>query len=83
MLQSKELGLILINGSIPRPFTYYMGEQESTGTWQWEPINLEEEKPVDLGDQKGKANVYDADVAWLWIQNIEKFQKNFIKTKSF
>ena len=65
-----------------------MGKQKSQqGAWQWEPIDLEEEKkPVDLGDPKKKARLMftDADMAMAMDPEYRKIsEKFFIKTLSF
>ena len=54
--------------------------------WQWEPINLEEEKkPVDLGDPKKKARLMftDADMAMAMDPEYRKISEKFYKDPKF
>ena len=54
--------------------------------WQWEPINLEEEKkPVDLGDRTKKARLMftDADMAMAMDPEYRKISEKFYKDPKF
>ena len=56
------------------------------GAWQWEPINLEEEKkPRDLGDPNKKARLMftDADMAMAMDPEYRKISERFYKDPKF
>ena len=61
-------------------------KKSPAGAWQWEPINLEEEKkPVDLGDPKKKARLMftDADMAMAMDPEYRKISERFYKDPKF
>ena len=61
-------------------------KKSPAGAWQWEPINLEEEKkPVDLGDPKKKARLMftDADMAMAMDPEYRKISEKFYKDPKF
>ena len=77
-----------MGSSIFRSFAQLrVGKQKSpAGAWQWEPINLEEEKkPVDLGDPTKKARLMftDADMAMAMDPEYRKISEKFYKDPKF
>ena len=61
-------------------------KKSPAGAWQWEPINLEEEKkPVDLGDPTKKARLMftDADMAMAMDPEYRKISERFYKDPKF
>ena len=61
-------------------------KKSPAGAWQWEPINLEEEKkPVDLGDPKKKARLMftDADMAMAMDPEYRNISEKFYKDPKF
>ena len=63
-----------------------MGKQKKpSGAWQWEPINLEEKKPVDLADPSKKARLMftDADMAMAMDPEYRKISEKFTRSKVF
>ena len=61
-------------------------KKSPAGAWQWEPINLEEEKkPVDLGDPTKKARLMftDADMAMAMDPEYRKISEKFYKDPKF
>jgi catalase-peroxidase len=61
-------------------------KKSPAGAWQWEPINLEEnKKPVDLGDPKKKARLMftDADMAMAMDPEYRKISEKFYKDPKF
>ena len=65
---------------------YEWESKKSAGAWQWEPINLEDEKkPVDLADPKKKARLMftDADMAMAMDPEYRKISEKFYKDPKF
>ena len=61
-------------------------KKSPAGAWQWEPINLEEEKkPRDLGDPSKKARLMftDADMAMAMDPEYRKISERFYKDPKF
>jgi len=61
-------------------------KKSPAGAWQWEPINLEEEKkPRDLGDPNKKARLMftDADMAMAMDPEYRKISERFYKDPKF
>ena len=61
-------------------------KKSPAGAWQWEPINLEDEKkPVDLGDPKKKARLMftDADMAMAMDKDYRKISESFYQDPKF
>ena len=61
-------------------------KKSPAGAWQWEPINLEDEKkPVDLADPKKKARLMftDADMAMAMDPEYRKISEKFYKDPKF